>query len=106
MITVCDRDFVFDTSWSYTRYSVKDGEVTSQDLSKPEGSSAWCRMLLEEDLPEEIADVELKKRKKRNRELLLKINKLEIKWRKHLDRDAEKAVELEHLMCKEWSRNG
>ena len=69
-------DFVFDTPELQILYQLlcQNGEVTSQDLSEqPEGvQHAWYRML-EEDLPEEIADGELEEvEETRNRELLRK----------------------------------
>ena len=69
-------DFAFDTPELQILYQLlcQNGEVTSQDLSEqPEGvQHAWYRML-EEDLPEEIADGELEEvEDTRNRELLRK----------------------------------
>ena len=69
-------DFAFDTPELQILYQLlcQNGEVTSQDLSEqPEGvQHAWYRML-EEDLPEEIADGELEEvEATRNRELLRK----------------------------------
>ena len=69
-------DFVFDTPELQILYQLlcQNGEVTSQDLSEqPEGvQHAWYRMV-EEDLPEEIADGELEEvEETRNRELLRK----------------------------------
>ena len=56
--------FTFDTPGLQILYQLlcQNGEVTSQDLSEqPEGvQHAWYRML-EEDLPDEIADGELEK---------------------------------------------
>ena len=69
-------DFAFDTPELQILYQLlcQNGEVTSQDLSEqPEGvQHAWYRML-EEDLPEDIADGELEEvEETRNRELLRK----------------------------------
>ena len=84
MITVCDPDFAFDTPELQILYQLlcQNGEVTSQDLSEqPEGvQHAWYRMV-EEDLPEEIADGELEEVEENGIVSFFakKVNKLEIK---------------------------
>ena len=69
-------DFSFDTPALQTLYQLlcQNGEVTSQDLSEQteEVQRAWY-LMLEENLPDEIADNELEEvEKTRNRELLRK----------------------------------
>ena len=69
-------DFSFDTPALQVLYQLlcQNGEVTSQDLSEQteEVQRAWYRML-EEDLPDEIAEHELEEvEETRNRELLRK----------------------------------
>ena len=69
-------DFSFDTPALQTLYQLlcQNGEVTSQDLSEQteEVQRAWY-LMLEENLPDEIAENELEEvEKTRNRELLRK----------------------------------
>jgi len=69
-------DFSFDTPALQTLYQLlcQNGEVTSQDLSEQteEVQRAWY-LMLEENLPDEIADNELEEvEETRNRELLRK----------------------------------
>ena len=69
-------DFSFDTPALQTLYKLlcQNGEVTSQDLSEQteEVQRAWY-LMLEENLPDEIADNELEEvEETRNRELLRK----------------------------------
>ena len=69
-------DFSFDTPALQTLYQLlcQNGEVTSQDLSKQteEVQRAWY-LMLEENLPDEIAENELEEvEETRNRELLRK----------------------------------
>jgi len=99
-------DFTFDTPELQILYQLlcQNGEVTSQDLSEqPEGvQHAWYRML-EEDLPEEIADGELEEvEETRNRELLRKESQQignKVKEASSIG-DAEKALlELERLIA-------
>ena len=99
-------DFSFDTPELQVLYKLlcQNGEVTSQDLSEqPEGvQHAWYRML-EEDLPEEIADGELEEvEETRNRELLRKESQQignKVKEASSTG-DAEKALlELERLIA-------
>lgn len=99
-------DFTFDTPELQILYQLlcQNGEVTSQDLSEqPEGvQHAWYRML-EEDLPDEIADGELEEvEATRNRELLRKESQQignKVKEASSIG-DAEKALlELERLIA-------
>ena len=99
-------DFAFDTPELQILYQLlcQNGEVTSQDLSEqPEGvQHAWYRML-EEDLPDEIADGELEEvEATRNRELLRKESQQignKVKEASSIG-DAEKALlELERLIA-------
>ena len=99
-------DFAFDTPELQILYQLlcQNGEVTSQDLSEqPEGvQHAWYRML-EEDLPEEIANGELEEvEETRNRELLRKESQQignKVKEASSTG-DAEKALlELERLIA-------
>lgn len=99
-------DFSFDTPELQILYQLlcQNGEVTSQDLSEQaEGvQHAWYRML-EEDLPDEIADGELEEvEATRNRELLRKESQQignKVKEASSIG-DAEKALlELERLIA-------
>ena len=105
-------DFSFDTPELQILYQLlcQNGEVTSQDLSEQaEGvQHAWYRML-EEDLPEEIADGELEEvEATRTRELLRKESQQignKVKEASSTG-DAEKALlELERLIAQK-KKNG
>ena len=99
-------DFSFDTPALQTLYQLlcQNGEVTSQDLSEQteEVQRAWY-LMLEENLPDEIAENELEEvEETRNRELLRKENQQigkKVREASHSG-DADQALlELERLIA-------